>query len=140
MSGDLKIFPDEAQRGDGYRQEADFAALSLDAQMGHAFPMLDIPYLERNQLGLTDAVIKKGGQDRPVPLAFKRVLRWRIQERSSLVVTQGRCRALIVIGSGPLDALDGVMGDGVSLAEVIEQGGQRRELAPDGGRCQLTGL
>ena len=41
---------------------------------------------------------------------------------------------------GPLDAVDRIAGDGVAFAEVIEQRGQRRELAPDGGRRQLAAL
>jgi hypothetical protein len=41
---------------------------------------------------------------------------------------------------GRFHAVDGIAGHGVALAEIIEQRGQRRELAPDAGGRQAAGL
>jgi hypothetical protein len=47
---------------------------------------------------------------------------------------------LVVVGDWALDAVDRIVRDGVALAEIIEQGRQRRELAADAGRGELAGL
>ena len=40
----------------------------------------------------------------------------------------------------PLDAVDGIASNSITLAEIIEQGGERRELAADGGISQAASL
>ena len=49
------------------------------------------------------------------------------------MITNCRRFAFAALGPGPLDALDGVMGDGVFFAEIFEQRRQRREAMPNRG-------
>ena len=69
-----------------------------------------------------------------VALALEGVGGRRIEQRPGLGIAQRRRLAL----AGGLDrralhTADRVVGDGVALAQVIEERGQRRELAPDAG-------
>ena len=64
----------------------------------------------------------------------------RIEQLAGLGITEGRRAAFVVVGDWPLDAVDRIAGDRVALAEIIEQGRERRELAADAGRGERTGL
>ncbi|NAS96165.1 hypothetical protein CU665_08410 [Pseudomonas syringae pv. actinidifoliorum] len=56
-----------------------------------------------------------------------------------LVVTEGWCLALIALNPRPFDALHWVAtGDGIAFQEVIEEAGQCRQLASDGGTNQAA--
>ena len=72
--------------------------------------------------------------------ALERVRRRRLQQLARLGVAERRRAAFIAVRHRPLHAVDRIAGDGVALAEVIEQRGQGRELAPDAGGRQLAGL
>ena len=52
------------------------------------------------------------------------------EQLAGLVVAERRRLAFAALGPGPLDAFDRVVGDGVFLAEILEQRGQRREAVP----------
>lgn len=96
------------------------------------------PQLE--ELLEAQAVKKERGQNCPIPLALEGV-HWRGgQQHPRLAVADGRRLALIHIRFGSLHTIDGVGGDGVLLAQIIEEAGQGGELAPDGGRLQRPGL
>jgi hypothetical protein len=64
----------------------------------------------------------------------------RLEQPARLGIAQSRRAAFIAIGHGALDAVDRIAGDGVVLAEIIEQGGERRELAADAGVGELAFL
>jgi hypothetical protein len=82
------------------------------------------------------AVVEEGGQDGPVAFAFEGVVRGRFQQRPGLAVAQRGGFALIPLRFGAFDPAHRVMADGVDLAEVVKQGGDRSELAPDGALGQ----
>ena len=64
-------------------------------------------------------------------LLLMRVGRRRRQQLARLVIAERRRLAFAAFRLRPLDAFDRVMGDGVLLAEIFEQRGQRREPVPD---------
>src|SRR5271155_878327 len=68
------------------------------------------------------------------------IVGWRIEQFASLGITESRGAAFIVVGHWALDAVDRVAGDRVALAEIIEQGRQRREFAPDARRGEYARL
>jgi hypothetical protein len=82
------------------------------------------------------AGICKNPQDGPVALALEGVGRGRLEQRPGLAVAQRRRLALITLGFGALDAADRVMAHRVDLAEVVEERGDRGQLAPDGALGQ----
>ena len=47
------------------------------------------------------------------------------------MVAERRRLAFAALGLRPLDAFDRIVGDGVFLAEIFEQRGQRREAVAD---------
>ena len=118
----------------------DLVALTLDPKMHHALTTLHVLDPQPAQLLAADAVIEQGGQDGAIAHALERVRRRRLQQLARLSVAERRRAAFIAIRHWPLHAVHGIAGDGVALAEIIEQRGQRRELAPDAGRRQSAGL
>ena len=66
-------------------------------------------------------------------LLLMRVVCGRRQQLARLVIAERRRLAFAAFRLRPLDAFDRVVGDGVLLAEIFEQRGQRREPVPD--RC-----
>ena len=64
-------------------------------------------------------------------LALERVGRRRRQQLARLVIADRRRLAFAAFRLRPLDAFDRVMGDGVLLAQIFEQRGERREPVPD---------
>jgi hypothetical protein len=82
------------------------------------------------------AVIEQGRENGPVAHALQRVGRRGFEQFARLAVTKRRRAAFIAVGHGPLYPVDRVAGGRVALAEVIEQGRERGELAADRGRCQ----
>ena len=65
---------------------------------------------------------------RPVAPALDGVRVGRCQQVARLVVADRRRLAFAAFGPRPLDAFDGVVGDGVLLAEIFEQRGRRRRI------------
>jgi hypothetical protein len=53
---------------------------------------------------------------------------------------QGRRLAFVIVGFGALDAAHRVVADRVKFAEVVEERGHRRQLAPDGTGRQAAAL
>jgi hypothetical protein len=82
---------------------------------------------------LIPAAIYKGGEDGAIAYTFECVRGRGIEQLTHLGIAERRGRALIAIGHRPLDAVDRITGHGVVLAEIVEQGRERRELAADAG-------
>jgi hypothetical protein len=89
---------------------------------------------EAAQFFAAQPVVEEGGQDGAIAFAFQRVRRGRFQQRPDLAVAQRRRLAPIVIGLGALDPADRVVADGIGLAEVVEERGDRGEFSADGTR------
>ena len=71
-------------------------------------------------------------------MAGRGVLAGGDEQIAGLVVADRRRPAFAALGPGALDALDRVVGDRVSVAEVFEERGQRRQAVPDGGAAEPT--
>jgi hypothetical protein len=69
-------------------------------------------------------------------LAGRDGLAGRHEQIAGLVVAERRRLAFAALGPRPLDALDRVVGDGVLLAEMLEQRGQRRKAVADGAAAE----
>ena len=123
-----------------HRHEAYFVALAMHPKMHHALTAVQIAQPQPAEFLAADAVIEQGGEDGAIAHALERILGRRIEKLAGLSVTQRRRRTFVGIGGWPLDPVDGIAGDGVMLAQVIEQRRECRELAADGGRGQLAGL
>ncbi len=78
-------------------------------------------------------MIEEGRQNRPVALALERVGGRSLQELARLPVAECRRGAFVAVGHRTLDAVNRVPGNGIFLAEIIEQRRQCRKFAPD--RC-----
>ncbi len=55
----------------------------------------------------------------------------RVEQLARLVIAERRRLAFAAFRLRPLDAFDRVMGDGVLLAQIFEQRGERRQPVPD---------
>ena len=64
-------------------------------------------------------------------LLLMRVVLRRVEQLARLVIAERRRLAFAAFRLRPLDAFDRVMGDGVLLAQIFEQRGERREPVPD---------
>jgi hypothetical protein len=73
-----------------------------------------------------------------VAFAFDRILVRRHQEIARLVVANRRRLAFAAFRLRPLDAFNRVMGDGVFVAEIFEQRGQRRQPVADGAAAKAA--
>ena len=62
----------------------------------------------------------------------------RRQKLAGLMIAEGRGLAFAAFHLRPRHALDRVVGHGVAVAEVFEQGGQRREPVANGAAAQLA--
>lgn len=68
-----------------------------------------------------DAVVELDTQYGAVPHTVQRAEGRGLQQPAGLCVAQGRRAAFIAIGRRALDAVHGIAGDGIALAEVIER-------------------
>ena len=128
VSGGIEVVLDEAKgpRVDG--RVAELPALSMHGEC-HDAPALDkVLHLEGAEFRSAQAVVEKDGEDGSVafPLEGRRVRS--VEELAGLVVGNRRGLAFVGPFGGPLHAVDRVDGDGVLLAEVIEEVGERGEL------------
>ena len=105
--------------------------------MRHAFPRVpEIPHLELAQLLAPQRVEQQRGENGAVALALDRVVRRCLEQLARLVIAERRRLAFAAFRPRPLDAFDRVMGDGVLLAEIFEQRGERRQPVPDGAAAK----
>ena len=82
-------------------------------------------------------MVEEDGEDGAIAFAFEGGGIGGGEERAGLVVGDGRRFALIRAFRRPLYAVSGIDGGGVAGAEVIEEGTDGGEFAPDGGRAEL---
>ena len=114
------------------RQIPRLAAFAGHLEMRHAFARVpEILDLELAQLLAPQRVEQQRGQDGAVALALDRVVLRRVEQLARLVIAERRRLAFAAFRLRPLDAFDRVVGDGVLLAEIFEQRGERREPVPD---------
>ena len=83
-------------------------------------------------------MIQQGSQDGPIPDALERVRERGFQQFAGLRVAECRRAAFVPVGHWPFHSVHRIAGDSVAFAEVIEERGQRRELAPNAGRRQTA--
>ena len=132
VPGGGEVVVDERVGAGMQRQIARLAAFAGHLQMRHAFPRVpEVPHLELAQFLAPQRVEQQRGQDGAVALALDRVVSRRVQQLARLVIADRRRLAFAAFRLRPLDAFDRVMGDGVFLAEIFEQRGERREPMPD---------
>jgi hypothetical protein len=101
--------------------------------MEQAIAPLEVAHFELTQLFASDAVIER----RVARIARSR---WPLSvsaggaSRSARACSSPRCRRgpFVTLRLQALDPLDGVMGDGIAVTQILKKGGQGGELAPDG--------
>ena len=121
------------------RQIARLVALAGDVEMRHAPRRVPgILDLELAQFVAAQRVKQQGRQDGAIALALEAFGIGGDEQLARLVVADRRRLAFAALGPRPLDALDRIMGHGVSFAEILEQRGQRRETVADGGAAELA--
>src|SRR5208282_2703923 len=81
-------------------------------------------------------VKQEGRENGAIALALDRVVLRGIEELARLVIAERWRLAFAAFRPRPLDALDRVMGDGVLVAEIFEQRGERRQPVPDGAAAK----
>src|SRR6516165_5388335 len=133
VAGERQIFLDETLRHGMHGNKPYLVALTLDPEMHHALTALHVTDLQTAELLTANSVIEQGGQNGAITDTFERVSRRRIEQLARLGIAQRRRRAFIAVCHRPLDAIDRIAGHGIALAEIIEERGQGRELAPDAG-------
>jgi hypothetical protein len=137
VSGGLEVLVDQGIGARVQGKVARLLAFAGDFQVRHApARMSEIPNLELAQLRPPQRVIEERRQDRAIPLVLDGVLTGRAEQFAGLMVAERRRFALTALSPRPLDALDGVMGDGVLLAEVFEKRRERRQAMPDSRATQ----
>ena len=136
VAREREIFLDQPLRRGMHGNKPDFVALALDPKMHHALTALNVPHAQPAQLLTAQAVIEQGSQDGAIAFALERVVWRRFEQLARLRIAERRRAAFVSVRERPFHAIDGIAGDGVALAEVIEQRRQRRQLAPDGGGRQ----
>jgi hypothetical protein len=104
----------------------------FDAQMRHAFALVDVADLQGAQFLTPQAMIEQRRQDRAVALTLQRLGRGRVQEHPGLVIAERRRHPVAVHRARPLHPQHRVMQCGVPVAEIGVGRRQRGELAPDG--------
>ena len=134
VSNGIEIVLDQAEGLRMHGQVAELSAFSVDRE-GHYAPALhEVLDLEGSKFCAAQTVVEEKSQDSPVafPLQGGRVRS--AEELACLVVGDGRCLAFVGTFGWPLDTMDRVDGDGVLLAEVVEEVGERGELPANRGR------
>jgi hypothetical protein len=140
MAGERYIFLDQLLCRHMHGNEADLAALAMHPEMHHASTAVQVAQAQPAEFLAADAVIEQGGEDGAIAHTLERVLGRRIEQLAGLGIAERRGRAFVSIGGRAFDTVDRIAGDSVMLAEIIEQGRERRELAANSGIGQAAGL
>jgi len=140
VAGQRHIFLDQLLCRHMHGDEADLAALAVHAEMHHAPAAVQVTQPQAAELLAADAVIEQGGEDGAIAHALEGVLGRGVEQLAGLSVTERWRGAFIGINRRPLDAIDRITSNSVTLAEIIEQGRKRRELAANGGISQAASL
>jgi len=121
------------------RHIAGLAALAGHFQVRHAAPPVpEVLHRQFAQLFAPQGMVEQGGQYGSVAFHAKRIPSGCIEQLPRLVVAQGRGAAVAAVRFWAFHALDGVVGDGVMVAQGVEQRGQGRQPVPDGRAVQGT--
>src|SRR3954447_8871447 len=100
--------------------------------MGHTLAGVpEVPNLELAQFFAPQRMEQQRRQDRAVALAADAIVGWCVEQLARLMIAKSRCLAFAAFRLRPLDAFDRVMCDGVLLAQIFEQRGDRFEPVPD---------
>ena len=139
VPGDVEIVVDQSMSARMQRQIAGLAALAGDFQVRHAFARVPkILHLQLAQLLAPQRMEQQRRQDGAVALALDGIRVGRCEQFARLVVADRRRLAFAAFGLRPLDAFDRVVGDGVLLAEILEQRGRRGRPVPDRRAAELA--
>lgn len=131
MAGSLKIFVDQRVGAGMQRHIARLTAFTRYFQVRHASAgVAEVSDLELRQFLAPQRVKEQRREDGPVALATDAVILRRIKQLARLVVAKSGRLAFSAFGFWPLHAFDGVVGDGVLAAKVLEQRGQGRKPMP----------
>ena len=139
MTGGIEVIIDQAIRAGMQREIAGLAAFARHFQMRHAFACVpEVLHLQLAQLLAPQGMEQQRREDGPIAFAAKTVIDRCIEQLASLVIAKGRRLAFAALHLRPLHAFDRVVGDGVLLAEIFEQRGERREPVPDGAAAEAA--
>ena len=132
MSSGVEVIVDKHVGVRMQRQISRLVAFARHAEMRHALPrMPEVLHFQLAQLVAPQGVEKQRGQDGSIALALDRVRLRRRQQLACLVIAERLRLAFTAFRPRPLDAFDRIMGDGVLLAQILEQRGERGEPVPD---------
>jgi hypothetical protein len=92
--------------------------------------------LELAQFLTPQRVEQQGGKNGTVALALDGVFVGGGQQLACLMIADGWRLAFAAFCPRPLNALDRIMGDGVFLAQIFEQRGERCQPVPDRGTAK----
>src|SRR5262249_8093588 len=136
----LEIRIDACQAMEMRGHVTDLCAFAVDTQKRDAAARVEIFDLEPGELGAAQAVIEQYGQYRAIALALESVWIGRIQKPPRLAITERRRFALVATFLRAMHAVHRIDEDGVFLAQIRKQGGERRQLAPNCRRGKRTRL
>ena len=129
-----QILGHQAQGARVRGNEAQLAALALHPQMRHAPALLvEIFHAQFGEFLAAQRMEQQHGQDGAVPFSLERAGRRCREQRARLRIAQRRRLAFQGVDGRALHAFHRVVQHGVAVAQVIEQGGEGRQLAADGG-------
>jgi hypothetical protein len=96
--------------------------------------------MEPAELLAAHAVVKQGCEDGAIADALESVFGGRIEQLPRLCIAERQRAFFIAVGHWPLHPVDRIAGDGVALAEIVEEGRQGRELTADAGGREIARL
>ena len=138
MSGQCQIIFNHPLGSCINRNEADLGPLAFDTKMHDTLSAVQVLHPQTAEFFAPDTVIQQGSQDGPIPDALERARGRRFQQFAGLHVAERRRAAFVPVGHWPFHSVHRIAGNSVAFAEIIEERGQRRELAPNGGRRQTA--
>ncbi|MBV9704205.1 MAG: hypothetical protein JO163_15855 [Methylobacteriaceae bacterium] len=101
--------------------------------------MSKIPDLQLASFLAAQGLEQQLRQDRTITLALDGILAGRREQLARLMIADRRRLAFAALGLRPLDAFGRIVGDGILLAEMLEQRGERRQTVSDGRAAELAG-
>ena len=122
-----------------HRQVAQLSALAMDAQVLDTPTLLDVLDGQAGRLLTAKTVVEQHRQNSAItqPLQGGRVRGFK--QRLGLMITEGRRLTFVTFNLRTLHPVHRVSAcDSVGIEQVIEQAGQCRQLAADGGTGQTT--
>jgi hypothetical protein len=96
--------------------------------MHDALSAVQVLHPQITEFFMPETVIEQGSQDGPISDALERVRGWRFQQFAGL---RDAVLPSFPLTIGRFTPSTGFAGDSVAFAEIIEERGQRRELAPE---------